>query len=300
MRRFRLSPMGIVGVAMILLTVIVAIFAAADRPIRPVRQSFGSPSMDIYQAPSALHWLGTDDGGKDVFSALVYGSRVSLIVGFAAAFIALVVGGTLGLIAGYYRKFGGAIMRFTDFFLVIPDLALLIVIVAVIGRQPGEHHPGDRIARVDDDCPPGPVADALGAGAGLRQAGEGGGRLGLPHSQPPRLPARAPTDAGQHGAGHLALDPLRVDARLHRSRGSTPHLVGQDAQPRLHPRRGLGGRVVGTAPAGSRHRLGGTRHHAARDRSRGVAQPEADPSSPGEGAAAQGRSSGPGAVPIPS
>ncbi len=136
MRRVRLSPMGIVGVAMILLTVIVAIFAPLIAPYDPyeiVRVTID----DIYQAPSALHWLGTDDGGKDVFSALVYGSRVSLIVGFAAAFIALVVGGALGLIAGYYRKLGGAIMRFTDFFLVIPDLALLIVIVAVIGASLG-------------------------------------------------------------------------------------------------------------------------------------------------------------------
>ena len=128
--------MGIVGVAMILLTIIVAIFAPLIAPYDPyanVRVTI----LDIYQPPSALHWLGTDDGGKDVFSALVYGSRVSLVVGFAAAFIALVVGGTLGLIAGYYRKFGGAIMRFTDFFLVIPDLALLIVIVAVIGPSLG-------------------------------------------------------------------------------------------------------------------------------------------------------------------
>ena len=136
MRRVRLSPMGIVGVAMILLTVIVAIFAPLIAPYDPY-ETVQVTIDDIYQSPSGLHWLGTDDGGKDVFSALVYGSRVSLIVGFAAAFIALVVGGALGLIAGYYRKLGGAIMRFTDFFLVIPDLALLIVIVAVIGASLG-------------------------------------------------------------------------------------------------------------------------------------------------------------------
>jgi peptide/nickel transport system permease protein len=135
-RRFQLSPMGIVGIAMVLLTVIVAIFAPLIAPYDPY-ETVRVTIMDIYQPPSALHWLGTDDGGTDVFSALVYGSRVSLIVGFAAAFIALVVGGALGLIAGYYRKLGGAIMRVTDFFLVIPDLALLIVIVAVIGPSLG-------------------------------------------------------------------------------------------------------------------------------------------------------------------
>ncbi len=136
MRRFLLSPMGIVGVAMILLTVIVAIFAPLIAPYDPY-EKVRVTIEDIYQPPSALHWLGTDDGGKDVFSALVYGSRVSLIVGFSAAFISLLVGGAIGLIAGYFRKLGNFLMRFTDFFLVIPDLALQIVIVAVIGQSLG-------------------------------------------------------------------------------------------------------------------------------------------------------------------
>ena len=85
--------------------------------------------QDIFQAPSAAHPLGTDDGGKDVLSSLIYGARVSLLVGFAAAVIALVIGGLVGIVAGYRGGWiGSLLMRITDFFLVIPDLALQIAI----------------------------------------------------------------------------------------------------------------------------------------------------------------------------
>ena len=114
-------------------TLFVAIFAPVLAPYDP----FATPPVtinDIYQPPSAEHPLGTDDGGKDVLSALIYGSRVSLIVGFTAAAIAIVIGGTIGIVAGYKGgRTGGALMRFTDFFLVIPDLALQIVLVAILG-----------------------------------------------------------------------------------------------------------------------------------------------------------------------
>jgi peptide/nickel transport system permease protein len=136
-RRFLRHRMGIVGAAMLLVAVVVAVFAPLLAPYDPyatVRVSL----FDIYQPPSAEHLLGTDDGGKDVLSALLYGARVSLVVGFAAAAMALVIGGLVGIVAGYRGGWvGSLLMRITDFFLVIPDLALQIVLVAIIGPSLG-------------------------------------------------------------------------------------------------------------------------------------------------------------------
>ncbi|HEX2766587.1 MAG TPA: dipeptide/oligopeptide/nickel ABC transporter permease/ATP-binding protein [Candidatus Limnocylindria bacterium] len=132
-RRFLRHRMGLVGAVMLLVAVVVAIFApfiAPYDPYEPVRVTI----LDIFQRPSAEHLLGTDDGGKDVLSSLIYGARVSLLVGFTAAAIAIAIGAVVGIVAGYRRGWlGGLLMRITDFFLVIPDLALMIVLVAILG-----------------------------------------------------------------------------------------------------------------------------------------------------------------------
>jgi oligopeptide/dipeptide ABC transporter ATP-binding protein len=127
------KPMGAIGIAMLLVALAVAVLAPFIAPFDPYK-SVNVTIFDIYQAPSAMHLLGTDDRGKDVLSALIHGSRVSLIVGFSAASIALLIGGVVGIVAGYRGGWVGAgLMRFTDFFLVIPDLALQIVIIAIAG-----------------------------------------------------------------------------------------------------------------------------------------------------------------------
>lgn len=132
-RQLRRSPMGMVGLVMLVAIVLVALLApwlAPYDPYKPVRARIDT----IYAPPSAEHPLGTDDGGKDVLSAFIYGSRVSLIVGFTASFIAVALGGTLGLVAGFYGgRIGAGLMRFTDIFLVIPDLPLYVVLVALLG-----------------------------------------------------------------------------------------------------------------------------------------------------------------------
>lgn len=136
-RSFLRHRMGVIGAAMLGIALLVAAFAPLIAPYDPyasVRVNIG----DIYQAPSAAHLLGTDDGGKDVLSSLLYGARVSLVVGFSAAAIALVIGGLVGIVAGYRGGWvGSLLMRITDFFLVIPDLALQIVLVAIIGPSLG-------------------------------------------------------------------------------------------------------------------------------------------------------------------
>ncbi len=127
--------LGRVGVMMLGVAVLVAIFAPLLAPFDPY-ENIRVSIDDIYAAPSSIHPLGTDDAGKDVASGLIYGSRVSLLVGFSGALIALFIGGLIGLVAGFRGgRLGNGLMRFTDFFLVIPDLALQIVIVAIVGQS---------------------------------------------------------------------------------------------------------------------------------------------------------------------
>jgi peptide/nickel transport system permease protein len=127
------SRMGVLGLVMLSIAIAAAVLAPWIAPYDP-RASIRASIEDIYARPSSAHWLGTDDGGKDVFSAFVYGSRVSLIVGFAASMISMLIGGTVGLVAGFYGgRIGNFLMRLTDIFLVIPDLPLMIVIVAIVG-----------------------------------------------------------------------------------------------------------------------------------------------------------------------
>jgi oligopeptide/dipeptide ABC transporter ATP-binding protein len=134
-RQFLQLRLGVIGLVMLGLTLVVALAApliATYDPYETVRVQIS----DIYARPSSTHLLGTDDAGHDVFSALAYGSRVSLVVGFSGAFISLLVGGLIGIVAGFKGgRLGNGLMRFTDFFLVIPDLALQIVIVAIIGQS---------------------------------------------------------------------------------------------------------------------------------------------------------------------
>ena len=126
-------PMGAVGAAMLLVALLVAFGAPLIAPYDPY-ENIRVTVFDIYQRPSPAHLLGTDDGGHDVLSSLIFGARVSLLVGFSAAFISFLIGGFVGIVAGYRGgRTGAALMRFTDFFLVVPDLALQIVIVAIAG-----------------------------------------------------------------------------------------------------------------------------------------------------------------------
>lgn len=133
-RQFFRSPMGVIGLVMLLLVVLVAVFAPWLAPYNPRERVQVTPD-DILAPPDAEHWLGRDDAGKDVLSLLIYGARVSLIVGFTASFMSMVIGTTVGLTAGYYGgRIGNILMRFVDFLMVIPDLPLMLVIIAVMGR----------------------------------------------------------------------------------------------------------------------------------------------------------------------
>ncbi|MDR9450627.1 MAG: ABC transporter permease, partial [Acidimicrobiia bacterium] len=133
--RLRRNRLFWTGSGMLGIAVVVATLAPVISPYDPYAQVRVTIS-DIYAGPSAAHLLGTDDAGHDVLSGMLYGARVSLLVGFAAALISLFIGGAIGIVAGYRGgRTGNLLMRFTDFFLVIPDLALQIVIVAIVGQS---------------------------------------------------------------------------------------------------------------------------------------------------------------------
>lgn len=130
-RVFRQNRMGMVGLGMLAVIVLVALLADAIAPYPPSQVS-DTVAGDIYNPPSSLHWLGTDDAGKDVFSNFIFGARVSLIVGFFASLISIFIGGVLGIVSGYFGgRVDNLVMRFTDIMLVIPDLPLMVVIVAL-------------------------------------------------------------------------------------------------------------------------------------------------------------------------
>ncbi len=128
---FLRNKMGMVGLIALVLAIFIAVFASFLAPHNP-NEIVHVTIDDIYAPPSLEHPLGTDDAGRDVLSNFLYGARVSLIVGFFAAFISIVIGGAIGISAGF---FGGGLenglMRFTDIMLVIPDFPLIVLLVAL-------------------------------------------------------------------------------------------------------------------------------------------------------------------------
>jgi len=126
--RNRLALMGLVIVFFFLGLAIAAPVLVGPYPSQLDRTNATQP-------PSALHPLGTDRSGFDILTLLVYGSRVSLLVGFASSAVAMGLGTSAGLVSGFYgRTVDQLISRATDFFLVIPWLPFVIVIAALLGR----------------------------------------------------------------------------------------------------------------------------------------------------------------------
>jgi peptide/nickel transport system permease protein len=97
----------------------------------------GNPTrMDVavrLSRPSATHWFGTDDVGRDVFSRVIHGARLSLLVGSAVVAFSLVVGVSCGLIAGYYRRLDNTVMRVMDGLMAFPAIILAIALMASLG-----------------------------------------------------------------------------------------------------------------------------------------------------------------------
>ncbi|MEH7503731.1 oligopeptide ABC transporter permease [Neobacillus drentensis] len=128
-KRFMKHRLAVAGSIFMLLIILIAIFAPVITTMDPyhVYDEFSAP-------PSAEHWLGTDQVGRDIFTRLVYASRVSMMVGLGAVLIYTVIGTILGAVSGY---FGGWIdtflMRLTDVFMSFPSLMLILVVVSILG-----------------------------------------------------------------------------------------------------------------------------------------------------------------------
>lgn len=120
-------------VALVLLAVIVlgAIFAPWLGTVDPTQLDPGSRLHGI----GADHWLGTDAYGRDVYSRVVYGARVSLIVGLGAALASVFLGMVIGVLAGYFRWFDGIVMRVMDGLMAIPSILLAIALVSLSGSS---------------------------------------------------------------------------------------------------------------------------------------------------------------------
>ena len=129
---FRRNRVAVFGLVLIVLLGLMALFAPIIAPFNPIEQHI----IDRLKAPNAQYLLGTDELGRDLFSRLLYGARISLVIGFVAQGVSMLIGISLGLVSGWYGGWiDDVIMRMTDIFFAIPGLMFLIVWVTIF--EPG-------------------------------------------------------------------------------------------------------------------------------------------------------------------
>jgi peptide/nickel transport system permease protein len=129
-KRLLKNKLAAVGLVIIFIQVLMAIFAPWITIHDPIKQNLANSELPVF---SEGHWLGTDNYGRDMWSRIVYGARISLVVGITAVSLGLLGGITLGLLAGYYKKLDGIIMRIVDLLFAFPGILLAMLIIAVLG-----------------------------------------------------------------------------------------------------------------------------------------------------------------------
>lgn len=129
-RRFVRHRLAMLGSIVLTVIILIAVFLPLIIPLDPIKPDYNNLGMP----PNAVHILGGDLSGRDVFARVVYGTRISLIAGLGAVVVFVTIGTAVGLIAG---AFGGIadqlLMRFTDIILSIPPLLLIIVFISIVG-----------------------------------------------------------------------------------------------------------------------------------------------------------------------
>lgn len=133
-QRLLRNKMAMLGLFILVVLALAAIFAdvIADYDTMVVAQNIS----ERLQGPSAAHWFGTDEFGRDIFARIIHGSRVSLTVGLISVSVSLIIGGSLGAFAGFYGgRIDNVIMRIMDIFLAVPSILLAITIVAALGTN---------------------------------------------------------------------------------------------------------------------------------------------------------------------
>ncbi|MCG5219506.1 ABC transporter permease [Streptosporangium sp. KLBMP 9127] len=124
---FRRNPLGTGSAAVLILLILVAVCAPL---IAPFPEGYGT---DTSQPPSGAHWFGTDDIGQDVFAQVVWGTRVSIMVGVSASILAIVIGLLVGVAAAYFRRLDTPLGVLIDLSLSLPVLPLMILVAALAG-----------------------------------------------------------------------------------------------------------------------------------------------------------------------
>ena len=134
MHRLMKNKLAMLGLAILLF--MIAIAAGADFIADYETEVIGQNMAERLQGPSAEHWFGTDQFGRDVFARIVHGARISLTMSIIAMTIAVAIGSIIGAIAGYFGGFrDNILMRFMDILLAIPPMLMSISIVAALGQS---------------------------------------------------------------------------------------------------------------------------------------------------------------------
>lgn len=128
LRKYMQNKLAVVGALLLFIIILAAIFAPIIAPHNPSQQVL----LDKLHPPSSKYWLGADNLGRDTFSRLLYGARVSLLVGFMSVAGSIFIGTVVGALAGYYGgKLDAVLMRFVDAVISFPSLFLLITLVTI-------------------------------------------------------------------------------------------------------------------------------------------------------------------------
>ena len=149
---------AVIGLVILLTFAFIAIFADQIAPFGPYQdfigelgvKTRGGPCIHMLGCPieRTEHWFGLDGNARDLYTRVVYGTRISLVIGFLTVGVAIVIGSFLGAIAGFVGgRVDTLIMRLMDVLLVFPALLLAIAIVTVAGAKPGQCRPGHRPRR---------------------------------------------------------------------------------------------------------------------------------------------------------
>ena len=125
------QPLGAIGLVVFLLLITASAFA----PIIATHDPYFQDVPVRFTGPSGEHWFGTDDFGRDLFSRIIYGSRISLAVGLAAVGFGTTAGAVIGIISAFYRRVDLLLQRVIDAWLAVPTLILALTIVAVFGAS---------------------------------------------------------------------------------------------------------------------------------------------------------------------
>ena len=228
-RQFRRSKTSLAGVILLALLVGGAVFAPALAPY-----DFDQQTRDAREAPSRDHIFGTDTFGRDIYSRVLYGGRLSLTVGVISVGIGLTVGTLLGLLGGYIGRWvDGLVGIFTDVMLAFPSILLAMAIIAILGRSLTNVMIAVGIASIPayirlvrssviaaKNLPYVEAAQVIGCGAGRVMAA------------PPAPERDRPRDRPRHPQ-HRDRDPDRRRPQLPRPRRPTPDPgVGRDGQRR--------------------------------------------------------------------